>query len=254
MKAKPKKFFIILCLISMIGCTTTGQAYLPHTSRTFHAKKNCVGCYDPNPIVFQSVQHAASDSRIAPCSMCVKPKHYGSTNQGYTAINYAKSGSGTGGSNSQKLPPAKSKSSVVANVLSGILVTLGIVALAAASSAATPTQTYTPTPNFTVQPTYSGLNSGGYPSSNYNAPSSVFNTTTPSYSSPSSSYNTSSYVGGNSYRMAPDGTYVGGDSYRMAPDGTYVGGDSYRMAPDGTYVGGDSYRMAPDGTYVGSGN
>ena len=189
-----KKLILSLLLIPCISCLTTSEVYLPHTSRIFH-KKNCVGLHDPNPIKYSSAQVALNTGGVAACSVCIKDKDLG----------------------------VKSKSSVVANVLSGILVTLGIVALAAASSAATPTQTYTPTPNFTVQPTYSGLNSGGYPSSNYNAPSSVFNTTTPSYSSPSSSYNTSSYVGGNSYRMAPDGTYVGGDSYRMAPDGTYVG-------------------------------
>ncbi len=102
-----KKLLALLIIILLAGCVATGKAYLPHTSRVFHAKKNCVGCNDPNPVVFQSVQHAASDSRIVPCSMCVKPKHYGSTNQGYTSINYAKSGSGTGGSNSQKLPPSE---------------------------------------------------------------------------------------------------------------------------------------------------
>jgi len=217
-----KKLILSLLLIPCISCLTTSEVYLPHTSRIFH-KKNCVGLHDPNPIKYSSAQVALNTGGVAACSVCIKDKDLGVKNQGYTVTNYATSGSSTVSSNSQKLPPAKSKSSVVANVLSGILVTLGIVALAAASSAATPTQTYTPTPNFTVQPTYSGLNSGGYPSSNYNAPSSVFNTTTPSYSSPSSSYNTSSYVGGNSYRMAPDGTYVGGDSYKMAPDGTYVG-------------------------------
>jgi len=73
----------------------------------------------------------------------------------------------------------------------------------------------------------------GYPSSSYNAPISVFNTTTPSYSN-------KTYVGGDSYSLTPDGTYVGSDSYSLTPDGTYVGGDSYSLTPDGTYVGGGS--------------
>ncbi len=71
-----KKLLIVLSLIFLVGCTTTGHAYLPHTSRIFHAKKNCVGCYDPNPIVFQSVQAAANSSGIAPCSICIKTKQY----------------------------------------------------------------------------------------------------------------------------------------------------------------------------------
>ncbi len=71
-----KKLLVVLSLILMVGCTTTGQAYLPHTSRVFHAKKNCVGCYDPNPIVFRSVQAAANSSGIAPCSICIKTKQY----------------------------------------------------------------------------------------------------------------------------------------------------------------------------------
>ena len=84
-----KKLLIFLCLSLMVGCTTTGQAYLPHTSRVFHAKKNCVGCYDPNPIVFQSVQAAANSSGIAPCSMCVKAQS--ASPQGYKAYNYSAS-------------------------------------------------------------------------------------------------------------------------------------------------------------------
>ena len=89
MDTKMKKLLIALCLLLMVGCTTTGQAYLPHTSRVFHAKKSCVGCYDPNPIVFQSVQAAANSSGIAPCSMCVKPQ--GVSSSGYKAYNYSSS-------------------------------------------------------------------------------------------------------------------------------------------------------------------
>jgi len=73
----------------MVGCTTTGQAYLPRTSRVFHANKNCVGCYDPNPIIFQSVQAAANSSGVVPCSMCVKAQ--GVSPQGYKAYNYSAS-------------------------------------------------------------------------------------------------------------------------------------------------------------------
>ncbi len=71
-----KKFFIILPLMFLIGCVTTGQAYLPHTSRVFHAKKNCAGCNDPNPIIFQSVQDAANSSGIVPCNICIKTNQY----------------------------------------------------------------------------------------------------------------------------------------------------------------------------------
>ena len=84
-----KKLLALLIIILLAGCVATGKAYLPHTSRVFHAKKNCVGCNDPNPVVFQSVQHAASDSRIVPCSMCVKVQ--GVSHQGYTAHNYSSS-------------------------------------------------------------------------------------------------------------------------------------------------------------------
>ncbi len=57
-----KKLLIVLSLILMASCTTTWQAYLPHTSRVFHAKKNCVGCNDPSPIIFQSVRDAVNSS------------------------------------------------------------------------------------------------------------------------------------------------------------------------------------------------
>ena len=170
MDTKMKKILCTLCIILMVGCTTTGQAYLPHTSRVFHAKKSCVGCYDPNPIVFQTVQAAANSSGIAPCSMCVKPKSLSSKNQGYTATNYATLGSNTGSSNSQKLPPAKSKSSVAARILGGILVTLGIVAIAVASSA-------TPNTSYATQSTNPNTAGGLNTSSNPYMP----NTTTGTY-------------------------------------------------------------------------
>lgn len=89
MNTKIKIILIFLCLTLMVGCTTTGQAYLPRTSRVFHANKNCVGCYGSNPIVFQSVQAAANSGGIAPCNLCVKPQ--GSSSQGYTVHNYSAS-------------------------------------------------------------------------------------------------------------------------------------------------------------------
>ena len=79
-----KKLLISLSFILMVGCVTTGQAYLPHTSRVFHAKKSCVGCNDPNPIVFQSIQHAANAEGIAPCSQCIKDKILGVKHQSYS--------------------------------------------------------------------------------------------------------------------------------------------------------------------------
>ena len=214
-----KKLILSLLLIPCISCLTTSEVYLPHTSRIFH-KKNCVGLHDPNPIKYSSAQVALNTGGVAACSVCIKDKDLGVKNQGYTVTNYATSGSSTVSSNSQKLPPAKSKSSVVANVLSGILVTLGIVALAAASSAATPTQTYTPTPNFTVQPTYSGLNSGGYPSSNYNAPSSVFNTTTPSYSTSGTSNNIGGTTFHNFDNVSGTSNQIGNTTFHNFSDGT----------------------------------
>jgi len=91
----------------MVGCTTTGQAYLPHTSRIFHAKKNCVGCYDPNPIVFPSIQSAANSSGIVPCSMCVKAQgvSQGYPVQSYTTPIYTPSSSSSG---LQSFSPASS--------------------------------------------------------------------------------------------------------------------------------------------------
>ncbi len=69
----------------MIGCKATGPAYLPHTSRVFHANKNCVGCTDPNPIVFQSVEQAANSEGISPCDMCVNALSH----QGYKIKNHS---------------------------------------------------------------------------------------------------------------------------------------------------------------------
>jgi hypothetical protein len=123
-----KKLLCTLCIILMVGCTSTGQAYLPHTSRVFHSKKSCVGCYDPNPIVFQTVQAAANSGGIAPCSMCVNPKHLSPSNQGNPLTNYAKTGGSTGGGSSQNPPLAKSKSS---GVLALILILLGVAAISA---------------------------------------------------------------------------------------------------------------------------
>ena len=64
-----KKSLISLSSVLMVGCVTSGQAYLPHTSRVFHANKSCAGCNDPNPIVFQSIHDAANSSGIVPCSI-----------------------------------------------------------------------------------------------------------------------------------------------------------------------------------------
>ncbi len=255
-----KKLLCTLCIILMVGCTTTGQAYMPHTSRVFHAKKSCAGCYDPNPIVFQSVQAAASSSGIAPCLLCVKPKSLRAKNQGYTATNYATSGGNTGGSNSKNLPPAKSKSSVAARILGGVLVTLGIVAIAVASASATPTQTYTPTPNLALQPRYS--------SSDYSNPSSVFNTT-PSYGSSGTSSN---FGGGTTYHNYSDGTsgtssdYGSGTTYHSFSNGTtgtssdYGGNTTYHNFSNGTtgtssnYGGNTTYHNYSDGTTGTSSN
>ena len=244
---KMKKLLIILCIVLMVGCTTTGQAYLPHTSRVFHAKKSCVGCYDPNPIVFQSVQAAANSSGIAPCSLCVKPKHLSPSNQGNPSTNYAQSG----GSNSQNLPPAKSKSSVVARVLAGVLLVVGLVAIAA-STGATPS-----VPNTTFHPTYSG--------SAYNTPSSVFNTTTPSYSTSG----TSSRIGNTTYHDYSDGTTgtssrIGNTTYHDYSDGTTgtssrIGNTTYHDYSDGTTgtssrIGNTTYHDYSDGTTGTSSN
>ena len=92
----------------MIGCTTTGQAYLPHTSRVFHANKNCVGCYDPNPIVFQTVQAAANSGGIAPCSLCVTAKDFAVKQQGYTSTNFSTMPGQIQASSGSSNPPASS--------------------------------------------------------------------------------------------------------------------------------------------------
>ncbi len=80
---------LIISILLLAGCTTTGQAYLPHTSRVFHAKKSCAGCTDPSPIVFQSTQDALNVSGISPCSLCVKVQNV--QHQGYTQKNYSAS-------------------------------------------------------------------------------------------------------------------------------------------------------------------
>ena len=217
-----KKILCTLCIILMVGCTTTGQAYLPHTSRVFHAKKSCVGCYDPNPIVFQTVQAAANSSGIAPCSLCVKSKSLSSKNQGYTATNYAKSG----GSNSQNLPPAKSKSS---GILTGSLLLFGVAAISAITGVVPTLPSYTPTPSVSVQPAYSGSSSGGYPSSNYSTQSS---------NSLNSSY------GGNQ-GVAENGSYYGEISEATGRRKTvHVNGYTRQ---NGTYVRGH-YRSPPSNT------
>ncbi len=82
-----KKLLISLSSVLMVGCVTSGQAYLPHTSRVFHTNKSYAGCNDPNPIVFQSIQDAANSSGIVPCSICIKTKQYipsSSYNNSYT--------------------------------------------------------------------------------------------------------------------------------------------------------------------------
>lgn len=103
-----KKLLIALPIIILIGCTTTGQAYLPHTSRIFHAKRSCAGCNDPNPIVFQSIQQAANSSGIAPCSVCITAKDFAVKNQGYTSTNFSTMPSNIQASSSLSNPPASS--------------------------------------------------------------------------------------------------------------------------------------------------
>ncbi len=237
-----KRLILSLLLIPCISCLTTSEVYLPHTSRIFH-KKSCVGLHDPNPIVYTSARAALSTGGVAACSVCIKDKDLAMKHQGYTVTNYATPGSNPGSSNSQKLPPAKSKSSVAIRVLGDILVLLGLATLVAISASATPAQTYTPAPNFTVQPSYS--------SSNYSTPSSVFSTTGTS--------SNSNYGGGTTYHSYSDGTtgtssnYGGGTTYHSYSDGTtgtssdYGGGTTYHSYSDGTtgtssnYGGGTTY-------------
>ena len=200
-----KKLILSLLLIPCISCLTTSEVYLPHTSRIFH-KKNCVGLHDPNPIKYSSAQVALNTGGVAACSVCIKDKDLGVKHQGYTVTNYATSGSSTVSSNSQKLPPAKSKSSVAIRVLGDILVFLGLATLVAISASAAPPQTYTPPSIYTPPSTYSSSYSGGYPSSNYSTLNSAYSTTTPSYSTPSSVFNTTTP----SYSTnTTTGTYIG---------------------------------------------
>jgi hypothetical protein len=151
--AKRKKLLIALCLMLTIGCTTTRQAYLPHTSRIFHAKQNCIGCNDPNPIVFQSVQHANSNGGIAPCSICIK------TNQSPSTLT-----SGSGSSNTQgALPTGQSTSKKSFWVKT--LYTLGVVALVCAIVAA---GAYSSGPGYSTPSTsYSTYKSYNYDVSGY---------------------------------------------------------------------------------------
>jgi hypothetical protein len=70
--------------------------------------------FDPNPIVFQSVQDALNVDGILPCGTCVKGKHLATKGQGYTVTNYATNGQGGANADMSYVPPARSKGHEIA--------------------------------------------------------------------------------------------------------------------------------------------
>ena len=123
---------IVLPLIFLIGCLTTGEVYLPHTSRIFH-KKNCVALYDPSPIKYSSVQAAINSGGVKPCIVCIK------TNQNTSSSSYKS----TSTTNSSSYP---SQAASNQNTCSSFFGTLFGSFLGAAASSAN--SNYSSTPSY----------------------------------------------------------------------------------------------------------